>query len=179
MDNLDINNFAELCNSYIKNQGLKPNKISKAIGCSKATLIRLLNGNSLPTEEMLKQMGILIILGLERYSKLTGTEKEKISETIGTISGAGLGFASITAIVSGLGFSGLSGAGIMSGLATLGGVVGYGAVGGILISAIIPVSGAVAGYGLIKGIKTLTKHYKDKNTVLDPKWEIQKTEFIP
>lgn len=123
---------------------------------------------------MIKQTGILITLGFAKYSKLSYAEKEKYSEKIGTVSGAGLGFASITAVVSGLGTAGLSGAGIMSGLAAVGGFVSAGAAAGIVVVAAVPILTGIAGYGLIKGIKHCTGNYKQKSNLIDKRWEISK-----
>lgn len=150
MDNINRENYSEILKEFNQIHNLKINNISKTFDCSKATIERLLNRDTFPTEEMLKQTGLLIIVGPEDYAKLNKTQKEKVSDSLGALSGAGLGFASISAVVGGLGITGLSGAGIMSGLATLGGIVGAGAVGGIIFVAGVPVVAGVAGYGLIK-----------------------------
>ncbi|WP_143106481.1 hypothetical protein [Chryseobacterium formosense] len=157
---------------FVNKYNLNKKKVSKVIGCSLATMERLLNGNSLPSDEMLKQTGILMTVGIEKYSKMTKTEREKISEVLGTLSGGGLGFATLTAIVGELGFVGLSGAGIMSGLAVLGSAVGAGAAAGIVVAAAVPIAAGAAGYGIVKAVKAITKNYKNKSTFIDNKWEI-------
>ncbi|MCQ4141905.1 hypothetical protein [Chryseobacterium sp. EO14] len=179
MQNITRENYSEILHDFINKYNLNKKKISKVIGCSSATMERLLNGNSLPSDEMLKQTGILITLGIEKYSKLTKTERENISELLGTLSGGGLGFATITAIVSELGFLGLSGAGIMSGLAVLGSAVGAGAAAGIVVAATVPIAAGAAGYGIVKAVKAITRKYKNKSTFIDNKWEIAKVDFIP
>lgn len=167
-------NYSQILKSYISQNKLELRKISKVIDCTIPTLERLLDNQSIPSDEMIKQTGILITLGFAKYSKLSNAEKEKYSEKLGTISGAGLGFASITAVVSGLGTAGLSGAGIMSGLAAVGGFVGAGAATGIVVVAAVPILTGIAGYGLIKGIKHLTGNYKQKAISIDKRWEISK-----
>ncbi|MCS3532847.1 hypothetical protein [Chryseobacterium sp. JUb7] len=179
MQNITRENYSEILHDFIDKYNLNKKNISKVIGCSSATMERLLNGNILPSDEMLKQTGILITLGIEKYSKLTKTERENISELLGTLSGGGLGFATITAIVSELGFLGLSGAGIMSGLAVLGSAVGAGAAAGIVVAAAVPIAAGAAGYGIVKAVKAITRKYKNKSTFIDNKWEIAKVDFIP
>jgi len=179
MQNLTRENYSEILHDFINKYNLNKTKISKVIGCSSATMERLLNNNSLPSDEMLKQTGLLITLGIEKYRKLTNAEKEKISEILGTLSGGGLGFATLTAIVGELGVVGLSGAGIMSGLAVLGSAVGAGAAVGIAVAAAVPIVAGAAGYGIVKAIKAITSKYKNKSTFIDNKWEIAKIVSIP
>lgn len=167
-------NYSQILKSYISQNKLELRKISKVIDCSIPTLERLLDNQTIPSDEMIKQTGILITLGFAKYSKLSNAEKEKYSEKLGTLSGAGIGFASITAVVGGLGTAGLSGAGIMSGLAAVGGFVGAGAATGIVVVATVPILTGIVGYGLIKGIKHLTGNYKQKVISIDKRWEISK-----
>ncbi len=174
MEKITQENFSTILKAYIDSNKIEIKKLSKVIDCSIPTLDRLLNNQTIPSSEMIKQAGLLIVLGFSKYSKLSNTEKEKFSEKLGTISGAGIGFASITAVVSGLGTAGLSGAGIMSGLAAVGGFVGAGAAGGIVLVAGVPIIAAGAGYGLIKGIKYFTGNYKQNVISIDKRWEIAK-----
>lgn len=172
MDKLNRSNFGYTLTQLTKAQKVTEKQIAKAIGCSYKTIERLTGGKSYPSDEMIKQGGTMILLGYERYSKLSSAEKEKISEKIGTIGGGVLGFGSITAVVSSLGFAGLSAAGVTSGLAALGAIIGGGMVAGITVAAAIPVSAAAVGYGAIKGIKALVTHYKFSQEGLDPIWEL-------
>lgn len=71
-----------------------------------------------------------------------------------------------------MGTAGLSGAGIMSGLATIGGFVGAGAAAGIVVVAAVPILSGAAGYGLIKGIKHIIGNYNQKTVSIDKRWEI-------
>lgn len=174
MNKISKENFQQILNSWIAKENIKINNICKKIGCSIATMERLLNNKTHPTDEMIKQVALLIEIGYKQYSKLSKAQKEKYSETIGTISGGGLGFASITAVVGSLGYAGLSAAGITSGLATLGGIIGGGMVAGISVIAAIPLAGLAAGFGLIKGIKFATQTYKLNVKEIDAKWEKEK-----
>jgi Helix-turn-helix domain len=169
MDDFSRQNFCSLLKAFRDKGALSTRKIAAAIGCSEPTLNRLLAGRTLPSDEMLKQGGAMMEIGFRRYSKLSGAEKEKISEVIGSVGGGAIGFASITAAVGTVGsVSGLSAAGISSGLATLGGTM----AGGILVAATIPVAAAAAGYGIIKGVKYVASEYKLRQEKNDLYWEI-------
>lgn len=68
----------------------------------------------------------------------------------------------------------MSAAGITSGLATAGGLVGGGMAIGVTTVAAIPVVAAAAGYGVIKGIKYGIDSYKLNDTKFNDYWEIKK-----
>jgi hypothetical protein len=159
--------------AFIEENDLNVRQVSKAIGCSEATLIRILAARSLPSDEMIKQIGIVIELGFDSYSKLSNAQKEHISESIGTIGAGILGFGSITAAISSLGtVSGLSATGITSGLAALGNVVRGGMAAGVIVAAAIPIAAGAAGYAIIKGVKHLANEWQLNVTDIDERWEI-------
>ncbi|MCS4301012.1 hypothetical protein [Chryseobacterium sp. BIGb0232] len=178
MENITQENYSELLSKFINKNNLTYKKVSNVIGCSGATLKRLLNGNTLPTNEMIKQTQVLITIGFDTYVKLADEEKKNILEILGSAVGAGLGLGTLTNVVGGIGVAGLSGPGIMSGLAVLGSTVGAGAAVGIVVTAAIPFGAGAAGYGIIKGAKAWNKKYKNKNTIIDAKWEIAKVALI-
>lgn len=171
MENIKSENYSEYLNSWITKNKIKLSKIAKAINCSVPTLNRLIKKQSYPSDEMIKQTGIMMTIGFPKFSKMSDAEKEQFSEKLGSISGAGLGFASVSAVVGGLGTAGLSGAGIMSGLAAAGGIIGGGAVVGIAVVAAVPILTGIAGYGIVKGVKHYTYDYKSKIEKIDAKWE--------
>lgn len=71
-----------------------------------------------------------------------------------TYAGAAAGTAGSIAAVSAVGTAGLSGAGITSGLAAIGGTVGGGMAAGVALTTAAPVAAAgVVGYGLYKAVK--------------------------
>ena len=173
MDQFTRDNSRLLLAAFIEENELNVRQVAKVIGCSEATLLRILAARSLPSDEMIKQIGILIELGFISYSKLSNTQKEHISEAIGTVGGGILGFGSITAAVSSLGvIGGLSAAGITSGLATLGTVVSGGMAAGVMVAAAIPIAAGGTGYAIIKGVKYLANEWQLNVTELDELWEI-------
>lgn len=149
-------------------------RVAKARGCSHATLARILAGTTHPTPELMKQVGILFELGFEQYNRLSDAQKKTISEKIGTATGGVVGFGSITAAISVSGaVAGLSAAGITSGLATLGAIVGGGMATGVAVVATIPIAAGAAGYGIIKGVKFFFSQNELNAEKLDPKWEVR------
>ena len=166
-NNLNSENLRNFLAVFIEENKLTVKQVAKAIGCSTATLERILVGETTPTENFIKQVGILIAIGYDEYAKLSKSQKETISEKMGTVSAGGLGFASITAAVSASGaVVGLSAAGITSGLAAIGSIVGGGMIAGVTVVATIPILAGAAGYGLIRGIKAIVKNRKTNKTQL-------------
>jgi hypothetical protein len=172
VDSITKENCRILTAAFIEENNLKIKKVAKSIPCPEDTLNRILAGKTLPSDEMMKQIGILLALGFEKYSKLKTAEKEKISEALGAVGGGTLGFASITAVISASGVTaGLSAAGIAAGLSAIGGIVGGGMAAGVVVTAAIPIAAGAAGYALIKGIKALIASKKLDDDRIDPKWE--------
>ena len=168
-------NFINFLAPYIEKNKLSVNKVAKVIGCPEASIGRILMEITYPSSEMLKQGAVLMEIGYDRYKKLTKSEKEKISETIGTVGGGVLGFGSITAAVSASGaVAGLSAAGIASGLAAIGGIVGGGMAAGIVVVAALPIAAGVLGFGIVKGIKALIGTAKLNTQTFEPYWEEKK-----
>lgn len=172
MDNVNRDNFRVLLAHFMNEISITSREVAAAIGCSEMTVRRLLDGRSLPSDEMLKQGGIMFDVDFDWYRKLSKAEKEKLSEAIGSVGGGVLGFGSITAAVSASGsVAGLSAAGISSGLASLGALVGGGMAAGIAVAATIPILAGAAGYGLIKGVKYIFREMRLNDKDRDPDWE--------
>lgn len=158
MDSITRENCKVLLAVFIEENDLSAQEIAKAISCSEETISRILAGETLPTDKMLIEVGILIETGFDRYSNLSKSERKEILETIGTVGAGAIGFSAITASVSTLGaISGLSAAGVTSGLGALGAIVGGSMVAGISVAAAIPIAAGAAGYGVIKAAKFISK----------------------
>ena len=172
IDSITKENCRVLLAAFLEENDLGVRKVAKAIPCSEDSLNRIIGGKTLPSDEMLKQVGILLAIGFKHYSKLKCSEKEKISESLGAVGGGTLGFASITAVISASGVTiGLSAAGITAGLSAIGGLVGGGMAAGVLVTAAIPIAAGTAGYALIKGIKALVETKRLVDHRIDQKWE--------
>lgn len=158
----------------IKKEKLNIRQVAKEIGCSEATLSRVLTDATWPSDEFIKQCSILVSIGFDKYTQLSKADKENITERLGTISGAGLGFAGIGAAISASGtVAGLSAAGITTGLSAIGGTI----IGGVTIVAAFPIVAAMVGFGIIKGIKKIIQNKKLNSDSFDSNWEIPKEEI--
>ena len=92
MDSITRQNCKVLLAAFIEENDLSAREIAKAISCSEETISRILTGETLPTDKMLMEVGILIEIGLERYSNLSKSERKEILETIGTVGAGAIGF---------------------------------------------------------------------------------------
>jgi transcriptional regulator with XRE-family HTH domain len=142
--------------------------LAKILICRQSTISRLEGKQSLPTEAFIKRLQRLGRVGCDDFLKVSESEKDFTSETLGAVTSGTLGVnASVAAISTAGTVSGLSGAGITTGLAALGGTM----LGGIAVVAAIPVVAALAGFGLVKGIKGIRAARNLNCKDLDPRYE--------
>jgi hypothetical protein len=171
MNNLNSSNFRVLFAAFIEKKNLTIRQAASVLGCSEATASRLLVGTTLPSDEMLRQVALWIELD-DRYLKLSVAEREKLSDAIGTIGGSGVGFAAVTTVVGGMGsVIGLSAAGISSGLAAMGAIVGGGMAVGVAVVAAIPIAFAGLGWGVVQAAKHIANEHQLNAKDFDLKWE--------
>lgn len=171
-------NLAHYLSAFLKSGEISIANIAKAIGCPIATIERIISKETFPTDDMLKQCAILISIGYKKYKKLSIANKEKISESIGTVGGGILGFSAISAAIGSSGtIIGLSAAGITSGLGTIGTFLGGGMLAGVTAVAVIPLAVRATGYGMVKGIKTLITYHKINDKKINYFWEIPKEKL--
>lgn len=171
MDAISRDRFGALLAGFIEDNGLTTRRVAKAIGCSDATVNRLLVGRTLPTDEMMGQVGIMAAVGFDRYATMTKAEKERWTEKASAVAGGFLGLTWISSAVSAAGtVTGLSAPGITSGLAALG--LGGGMIVGVAVAAAIPIGVGAAGYGIAKGAKYAIGEWNLRAEDLNPRWEI-------
>jgi hypothetical protein len=151
---------------------LEPQKVAQKLGWSISVWNRLILGKTCPTERSMKECFLMFCLGFDEYSRLSKREVESVTEKMGGVATASFGAIAVKAIIGTLGASsGLSAAGIMSGLRVLGTLVGGGAAAGISVAAAIPVVAGIAGWGIIKLLKMgILKMDRFKNR-LDERFE--------
>ena len=65
-EGINAENCRVLLAAYMEKDEISVSKISKSIGCSTPTVNRILAGETLPTIDFIKQVGILVELGYER-----------------------------------------------------------------------------------------------------------------
>lgn len=156
--------------AFMKENGLAARKVAMAIGCSEATIKRILEGTTRPTDEMVTQIALMIDAGFKRYAAMTSAEKEHWTEKVSAGVGGALGLSWISAAVSAAGsVSGLSAAGITSGLAALG--FGGGMIVGVGVVAAIPIGVGAAGYGVARLAKRGMTEWNLSVKDLDERWE--------
>ncbi len=178
MNQFDRESFRLMLAAFIERGDRTVRQVAKAIGCSDATLTRVLAGKTAPSANLMKQGGIMFELGFERYSKLSASERETLSEKIGVVGGGVLGFGAITAAIEAAGITGVSAAGISSGLAALGGIVGGGMLAGVSVAAAIPLAAGALGYGIVKGVKYFVSESRLNSTDIDKRWEVARLEGL-
>ena len=149
--------------------GMSRRDLARVIGVAESTIYRLETGKTLPTMDFMLRLSALVAIGHARFSKMSTSEKEKISEYIGTTGGIAAGVGGAIGAISASGaVAGLSAAGITSGLAAIGGTM----LGGIAVVATIPLAAGFAGYGLVKGIKAICEANRLDCKEVDGHWEL-------
>lgn len=173
MKEITRDNCRLLLAAFLEEHELIVRDVARVIGCSEASMARILAAKTKPSDEMLKQVGVMLGIGFERYKKLSESEKENIFEALGAVVGGTYGFLNIGTIISSLGsVAGVSAAGITSGLAALGTIAGGGMVAGISIAAAIPLTAGAIGYGGIKVTRHFFGELQLSTDEIDPHWEI-------
>ncbi|MCV6637290.1 hypothetical protein [Candidatus Albibeggiatoa sp. nov. NOAA] len=170
---LNRHNCRHFLSRFLQDNELDVNDVALVLGCSKHTLLRILADKTKPSDEFLKQTGLLLEIGFEKYKMLSDAEKADYSEAIGSISGGAIGFSAITTAIATSGsVAGLSAAGISSGLAAIGSVIGGGMVAGVTVLAAAPIALGLVGYGVASAIKSYYEQEDLENETIDEKWEI-------
>ena len=115
MKEITRDNCRLLLAAFLEEHELIVRDVARVIGCSEASMARVLAAKTKPSDEMLKQVGVMFGIGFERHKTLSESEKEKIFESLGVVTSGAFGFVSIGTIVSSLGsVAGVSAAGITS-----------------------------------------------------------------
>lgn len=179
MEELTKENCDLFLATFMDDNELNIDDIAKAISCPDGSVERILAGITQPGDKMLMEVGLMLGLGFERYTKLSKAEKKTVFEKIGTISGGALGFSAISTAVGALGLPGLSAAGVTSGLGALGAILGGTMVTGIGVAATIPIASGALGYGVIKGAKRIFKKMNKDQVDFDPEWEVEIDDIPP
>ena len=173
MNQFHRENFGPSLKKFVEShQGISYRQVAAGITCPEAVVHRIVYQKSWPTENLLRHGAIMMAVGFDKFANMTWAQREQISDALGTVGGGILGFATVSAVVSSFGISGLSAAGISSGLAAIGGTM----ITGIARVAIIPIAAAAGGYGLVRLVKWVSGelHLSSHQDVIDPYWEISR-----
>ena len=156
-----------------KISGISRRELAQKFGVSEATIRRLETGPSEPTDKFMNRVRALCVIGIAKFGKLSESDKEKVSDSLGAAGGLVAGVGGAIAAVSASGaIAGLSAAGMTSGLAALGGGA---MLTGIGVVAVIPIATGLAGFGLVKGIKKICEANKLNCQEVNEQWEITTT----
>ncbi len=120
MEEINKETFSTWLSKFLKQEKILPWQFAEAIGCSKATTYRLMDGFTSPSTQMINQAKIMDVAGFSQYSKFSNSQKEKILELAGGAGVGAVGVVGITFAINMMGVTGLSAAGIASGLAAIG-----------------------------------------------------------
>jgi len=160
--------------AFIEEYELNTRLVAKAIGCSEATIIRLLAASTLPTDKMMREVALMFQAGFARYAGLTKAERRRLWRSAekkvvgGSVAG---GVFAIPDVINAFGRTpGLSSPGIASGLKDMSG--GNGMVRGIQVAAVVPIIAGTLGYGVLKGVEYFASESQLNAKKLNPEWEI-------
>ncbi|MCX5634030.1 MAG: helix-turn-helix transcriptional regulator [Phycisphaerae bacterium] len=165
-------NCGEKLNLIRKKLCISRKELAKTLGVRESTIGRLERIDTHPSQDFMRRLHGLQLVGYAAFKKLSDADKEKISEFIGTGAGVAGGVAGSIAAISAAGsIGGLSAAGITSGLAAIGGSM----LGGIIVTGlIIPLAAGAIGLGAIKGIKKICEANNLSCEEFDDHWEIKR-----
>lgn len=174
MEEFDQGNMRVPLAAFIEEYDLNARSVARAIGCSEATIIRLLAARTLPTGEMMREVRLMFQAGFDRYAVMTKAERGKLWRQLqagaASVSAAGA-FFSIPDVVAAAGKTpGLSSPGITSGLKSMGG--GNGVVRGVQAAVAIPVVAGTLGYAVFKGVQYFATESQLNAKRLNPNWEL-------
>jgi hypothetical protein len=103
VEEISRENLRVLLAASLEKHDLTTRRVAKAIGCSDVTVNRLRDGETLPSGEMMKQVGLMIELGFDKYARLSKAEKERLTEKASAVAGGVLGLTWISSVVSAAG----------------------------------------------------------------------------
>ncbi len=148
--------------------GLSRHAAAKKIGLSEQTIARLETKEMRPTERFMNGLRELERRGLSDgfrldYENLGNTAEKRLVVATGAA-----GVPAAVTLVAGLGYSGVSAAGLTSGLAALGGTM----IVGVAAVAVIPLGFGAAGYLGLKGYKQLKQRRVRNSEKIDARFEM-------
>ena len=170
MEELNRQSFSQQLIKFIEDEDLSFRQVAKAIGCSEATICRLFSKSTWASDEMLNRTKIMLYVRFRQYSKLSESQKRTIEEKAVGLGGGVASIGAIALAVNSMGLvTGLSAAGITSGLAAIGGGT---MMGGVMVAAAAPLVVGAVGYGVVRGMKNMLDGQKLSKVGIDLRWEI-------
>lgn len=154
MKNCKKEELALKVNEFLTRHSLDAKVFAKSVGISIQELNEILTLSRLATEkeyaEIMIAMTIIEAKGWEYWLSMSGEMKSEIVAKFVAAGGSSMTIGGMIALISACGVPGLSAAGIASGLAAIGSLVGGGMVAGIAICSAAPIIVGGVLYGACK-----------------------------
>jgi len=120
---------------YMVEKNISVAKMSQHLSINKDKLLGILFDNKEISDEDFKNICLYLTVGSENYQKIKN--KDEVTAKMIVVNSS-LSVSTILGLLYSLGITGLSGAGITTALALLGGLIGGGMTSGILLLGAIP-----------------------------------------
>ena len=151
---------------FLSKHLLDARQFAKSVGISHQELNQILTEERLPTEkeyaEIVIAMTIIEAKGWDYWISMSSEKKSELAAKFVAAGGSTMTIGGMIAVISACGFPGLSAAGIASGLATIGSLVGGGMVAGIAVCSAAPIVVGGVLYGVCKSGKKPIYYLKNK-----------------
>lgn len=148
---------------FLEKHSLDSRLFAKSVRISNDKMNEILKGERLATEEEYAEIVIAMTIieakGWDYWLSMSREEKNELSAKFIAAGGSTMTVGGMIAVISAYGVPGLSAAGIASGLATIGALVGGGMVAGIAVCSTAPLVVGGTLYAACKyGKKLIKKH---------------------
>ena len=169
MNKILVQELALYLREFLTKHSLNSKEFAKSIGISCQELNEILTEERLPTEaeyaEILIAMTIIEAKGWHYWLSMSSEKKSELAAKFVATGGSTMTIGAIIALISACGFPGLSAAGITSGLATIGALVGGSMVAGIAVCSTAPLVVGGVLYAACKSGKKPLNYLRRKFSV--------------
>lgn len=170
MKKIKIEELALQLQIFLEKHALDSRLFAKSVRISNDKMNEILSGERLATEEEYAEtaiaMAIIDARGWHYWLSMSQEDKNELSAKFIAAGGSTMTVGGMIAVISACGVPGLSAAGIASGLATIGSLVGGGMVAGIAVCCTAPLVVGGALYGISKSVTKIINNKKNGNNNL-------------
>ncbi len=153
-------------NKFLTKHSLDAKEFAKSVGISSQELNEIITQSRLATEkeyaEIMIAMTIIEAKGWGFWQSMSGEKKSELAAKFVAAGGSTMTIGGMIALISAMGVPGLSAAGIASGLAAIGALVGGGMVAGIAVCSAAPLVVGGVLYEIRKSGKKSISYIKNK-----------------
>lgn len=166
MKKIRLEELSSKLNEFLRKHSMETKEFAKSVGMTSLELSEILTQSRLATEkeyaEIMIAMTIIEAKGWEFWCSMGQEKKDEIVAKFVAAGGSTMTIGGMIAIISACGVPGLSAAGIASGLAAIGALVGGGMVAGIAVCSAAPILVGGILYGACKSSRKSFKFIKKK-----------------